>query len=491
LDSDLAQRVGPRLSPDPRRVVGQLFVPGEESPHGRSRAASVLDRLLALDEDEVTRTLTALLASFSNRHDGFTDMLLDHFRVATHGMSEVDSLSRDRQLLIGACFTSEYSAESIALFNPSIAAHPDQSGLGPGELRFVMTVRCLGEGHISSIGFRTGVIGPAGSLSVDEPVSHLSVGRTEDVPYPRAMFVRRMADLGIDPDSVETVIHDLPDPFSDAELATSVDAIHEHARQREPVQRAITAAFTVADSRYARSFAPEVDLSGRLLWPGSAAERHGMEDARLVRFADDDGSVTYCATYTAYDGAAVWTHFWQTTDLRHFAITPLAGKAARNKGLAIFPRRIQGRYMALSRWDRESLAIAASDDLYVWEQPEPLYAPRYGWEAIQLGNGGSPIETPHGWLVLTHGVGPMRVYALGALLLDLHDPRVVLGVLPTPFLTPAEDEREGYVPNVVYTCGALLHDGVLTVPYGISDTETGFAQIALSDLLDRMVAHTS
>jgi predicted GH43/DUF377 family glycosyl hydrolase len=491
LVGDLAQRVGPRLEPDPRRVLGQLFVPGEETLRGRSRAGAVIDRLLALTEDEVSGLLETTLAGFAHRHAAFTDLLTEHFAIATHGLPDLDGLSPQRRLLIGACFTNEFSAESAALFNPSMAAHPDQSGLTAGELKFVMTVRCLGEGHISSIGFRTGILGPAGQVTVDEPSPLLTAGQHSDEPYPKGMFTRRLADLGVDGETAALLTSGLPDRFTDEELAQHIDTLPEHTRHRESMQHAISAGLGVADSSYACRFPPAVELSGRLLWPGSAAERHGMEDARLVRFTEDDGTVAYYATYTAYDGAGIWTHLWHTDDFERFTVTPLAGKAARNKGLALFPRRVGGRYLALSRWDRESLAIATSDDLRVWQDPELLYAPRYGWEAIQLGNGGSPIETPEGWLVLTHGVGPMRRYALGALLLDRDDPSTLLGVLPTPFLTPAPDEREGYVPNVVYTCGGLVHGGVLTVPYGISDTATGFAQVPLSELFARMVPPTA
>jgi len=491
VSKDLAQRIGPRLHADPGRVIGQLFVPGEESPQSRSRATAVLGRLLTLDEDAVVAQLGELLPRFAGRHDDLNAMLLRHFSVASHGLQGAAELSTARKLLVGACFTSEYSPEAAALFNPAMAMHPNQDDLRPGELRFVMTVRCLGEGHISSIGFRTGVLGPAGTISIDTPSTSVGTGDRVATPYSRRLFATCLAERGVDRDSIELIMRDLPDEFGLSELINNIEGLHTHSRQRETVQRAIESANTVAETSYAREFSSAVDLSGRLLWPGCSTERHGMEDARLVRFVDDDGGATYYATYTAYDGAQIATHLLETTDLQRFVITPVAGRAARNKGLALFPRQVGGRYLALSRWDRESLAIVDSDDLRVWDQPRPLYGAEQGWEVVQIGNGGSPIETPEGWLVLTHGVGPMRAYSLGAILLDLDDPSRIRATLPRPLLTPNAEERDGYVPNVVYTCGALFHDGVVTIPYGISDMAIGFAQLDLPELLGRMVARSA
>ncbi len=363
--------------------------------------------------------------------------------------------------------------------------HPDQSNLADGQLRFLMSVRCVGEGHISSIGFRTGVLGPGTALSSDQPRNQLVTGVTRPGTYHRRLFLDRLVDLGDGREEGRQLLGELPDTFTAAELAEALTLLHEHTFTRERMQRAVDHVRQIAASTYDVEFPLETQLSERLLWPTGPAESHGMEDARLVRFCED-GVATYYATYTAYDGTTVQTHLLSTTDFLRFQVTPMAGRGSRNKGLALFPRRIAGRYYALSRWDRENLALVHSDDLRIWHEPTPIHAPQAAWELIQTGNGGSPIETPEGWLVITHGVGPMRAYALGAILLDLDDPSIVLAALPSPLLSPNLDERDGYVPNVVYTCGALLHDGVLTIPYGISDGAIGFAQVALSDLLSRM-----
>jgi predicted GH43/DUF377 family glycosyl hydrolase len=484
--TDLANRVGPRLAPDPGRVIARLFVPGEESPHGRSRAHSVIERVLALDEAEVATMARRVLADHTGRHRDFAARLAANFAVATHDMPEAAQWSGERRTVIGACFTHEYSPESAALTNPSMAAHPDQSGLGEGQLRFVMTVRCVGEGHISSIGFRTGVLGPGDALSVDEPSPVLAAGAGRAGTYQLRLFLSLLADLGDDSENTHLLLGGLPETFTERQLEAALADVHEHTFHRERVQRTIEHTRRIAWSTYDVEFPLSGELTERLLWPAGPDETHGMEDARLVRFIDDDGTATYYASYTAYDGVRVATHLLATDDFRRFQITPMAGRAAGNKGFALFPRRIHGRYFALSRWDRENLALVDSDDCRIWHEPAVLRAPRRGWELIQVGNGGSPIETPEGWLVLTHGVGPMREYALGAMLLDLEDPSTVLGTLVAPLLTPAADDRDGYVPNVVYTCGGLLHGDLLTIPYGINDGAIGFAQVGLAQLLSRM-----
>jgi predicted GH43/DUF377 family glycosyl hydrolase len=302
------------------------------------------------------------------------------------------------------------------------------------------------------------------------------------------VFLTKLADLGDDPENARLLLGGLPEVFTENQLRDALTGIHEHTLNRERVQRTIEHVHQLAAATYDLEFAPGTSLTERLLWPTAPAESNGMEDARLVRFEDDDATVTYYATFTAFDGAKVAPHLLATKDFRQFRLSPMVGRAAQNKGMALFPRRIGGRYVALSRWDRESNAIVSSDNCRVWTTPSALHTPRNGWDVIQVGNCGSPVETPAGWLVLTHGVGPMRAYALGAVLLDLTDPSVVLATLPEPLLTPLADERDGYVPNVVYSCGPLLHGDVLTIPYGISDGAIGFAQVDVGRLLNRMVA---
>lgn len=481
-------RMGVRLNPDAHRVIAKLFVPGEETPGSRSRANAVIARILALDEAEVTTLIDEVVADYDGRHRDLTTTFAYHFDVVSHEIPSTVWISPQRRMLIGSCFTHEYSPEAAALCNPSVVAHPDQSGLVDGQLRFVMTVRCVGEGHISSIGFRTGIVGPGDALVVDEPEPLLVTGVSRPSTYERRLFLNRLADLGSDDHDADILIGGLPESFTTGDLEKALSRVHDHTLNREMVHRTVSFVHQIAAATYDVEFPADAPLSGRILWPYAPMESHGMEDARLTKFTEDDGSVTYYATYTAYDGVDVATHLLETRDFRTFHLSPMAGQGAQGKGLALFPRRIRGRYVALSRWDRESTALVGSDNLRIWGVPTTLHAPRRGWELIQVGNCGSPVETAEGWLVLTHGVGPMREYSLGAMLLDLADPSVVLATLPDPLLTPNHSERDGYVPNVVYSCGPLLHDGLLTIPYGISDGAIGFAQVALDKLLGRMTS---
>lgn len=485
--AELAVRTAHRLSPDPRRVITKLFVPGEETPSGRSRASAVIARIMALDDAEVAALTDAVIADFRGRHDDLTATFSAHFAVVANEVSSPRRLSAERRMLIGASFTHEYAPEGAALFNPSVAPHPDQSGLLQGQLRFVMTVRCVGEGHISSIGFRTGVLGPGGALVLDAPGPRLVTGITRPATYERRLFLAGLADFGDDEETTHLLLGRLAESFTAEQLRDAIADVHEHTLNRQPVQRTIEHIFQIAAATYDLDFPPTSGLTERLLWPTASAERQGMEDARLVRLVEDDGTVCYFATYTAYDGVRVASHLLATRDFRQFHVSPMAGRATRDKGLALFPRRIGGRYLALSRFDRECISIVDSDNHRIWSEPTTLRPPTRGWELVQVGTCGSPIETSVGWLVLTHGVGPMRRYGLGAMLLDLDDPSIVLASLPEPLLTANADERNGYVPNVVYSCGAVLHDDVLTIPYGISDSVIGIAQVQLPQLIDRML----
>jgi predicted GH43/DUF377 family glycosyl hydrolase len=470
-------------------VITKLFVPGEETPRSRSRANEVVDRVLALDESEAASMTKGVLADFGGRHPDLEATLAEHCAYVAHTRPHLEGVTPERRALLGAYFTHEYSTEAASLCNPSMAAHPDQSGLAEGQLRFVMTVRCIGEGHISSVGFRTGVLGPGAALAIDEPQPFLRTGISRPGAYRRALFLAKLADLGDDLDDRQRLLGQLEETFTPAELNDALGQVHEHTLNRERVQMAIEHVYRIASSSYDVDFPAETHLSERILWPNAQAESHGMEDARLV-LRHDGGTTTYAATYTAYDGTAIGTHLLTTKDFLHFEVCPLAGRGARNKGMALFPRRVGDQHLALSRWDRENLALVRSTDGLVWDESTPLHSPRGGWELIQIGNGGSPIETPRGWLVITHGVGPMRTYSLGAILLDLDDPSTVVAALRGPLLSPNSDERDGYVPNVVYTCGGQLHDGVLTIPYGISDGAIRFAQVDLTMLLDRMTKNS-
>lgn len=481
-------RQGLRLEPDPTRVVARLFVAGQEVVGGgASRATGVVARILELDEADVAHQLGELQRRFGARHRDLRATFSRHAeRVAGRLDPEVE-ISDDRWLLLGATFTHEYSPEAVSLCNPSMVAHPDQSALPDGHLRFVMSVRGIGEGHRSSIGFRTGTVAADGVVSVELASPHLEAASAHPGLFERTAFHDRLIELGADDEDASYVLDQMGETFTIDELHQGLDVL---ATQRDTRHHELATAErlrTIAACTYAVGFPSETSLSERILMPAMAAESHGMEDARFVRFVDDDDDVTYYASYTAFDGVDVTQQLLRTTDFVSFTSSPLVGEAASNKGLALFPRRVGGRFVALSRHDRESNGVAFAESLLLWGPAATVQVPDRGWEVVQLGNCGSPIETEAGWLVLTHGVGPMRTYAIGALLLDLDDPTKVVGASRDALLTPVGDEQDGYVPNVVYSCGALRHGDVLVIPYGIADTSIGFAAVDLPGLLEQMV----
>jgi predicted GH43/DUF377 family glycosyl hydrolase len=479
-------RTSLRLRPDPRRVIAIPLVPGEEMRSGDSRAVAVLKRVMALDDTQVTTVLADVKRRFTHRHRRIADIWRANFHLAIRHLGNGEHISSHRALLIGAYFTHEFSIEAAALFNPSIVAHPDQSGLGPGQTRFVMSLRAVGEGHISSIEFRTGVIDGTGEISLDDPGPWLDCGQHTPGPYERALFDAKLAENGCNLRTAALLLDRLGAHFGLAELDGAIAALHPDLLSRKALRNAVEQINWVAANNYTVQFPPGTSIAERVLFPYGPAEVQGMEDARFVRFVDDDGAVTYLGTYTAFDHAVIAPQLLSTKDFRTFRISQLSGRFATDKGMAWFPRKVGGRYVALSRWDRESLAVTMSDDGSAWAEATTLRWALRPWEIVQVGNCGSPIETPQGWLVLTHGVGPMRTYSIGAVLLDLDDPRRVIAKLPDPFLVANEEEREGYVPNVVYSCGALLHGQTLVLPYGFSDSTVGFALVDLPELLAQL-----
>ena len=482
----LLARTRHRLTPDPSRVLDRLFVPGQETLiRGGSRAMAVIDRVLDLTEDEVDQTLARTLARFSGRHRDLAETLERNFGLVAHRLGSEIRVGRARRQLIGAYFTAEYALEAAALFNPSMVAHPDQAGCAPGEVRFVMSLRAIGEGHLSSIEFRSGTIGADAGIRFDPPGRFLGTGRPRPVRYDRDLFQEKLAELRHQDENARFLWSMLPWRFTSAELdAALAELARQHVTREDSAPLADKVRW-MAESNYAVEFDAGHDLSERVLWPTGPAESHGMEDARFVRFTGGKDA-TYYATYTAFDGSQVAPHLLETSDFLTFTVSQLSGPAARNKGMALFPRRIAGRYAALSRWDRESNAIGYSDNGYRWGEAITVQAPARPWELIQLGNCGSPIETPAGWLVFTHGVGPMREYAIGAVLLDLDEPERLVGALPEPLLVADESEREGYVPNVVYSCGAMVYGETVVLPYGCSDSSVRVAIVDLGALLDRL-----
>ena len=482
-------RLEQRLRPDPSRVVTRLFVPGQELVAGReSRASGVVERVLALDEDGVQRALADVMARFGNRHRDLPGTFAQHAERMAERIGARVELSGARRQLLGATFTHEYAIEAAALCNPSLVAHPDQRGVPAGGLRFVLSVRGIGEGHRSSIGFRTGTIAApadtrAAAVSIDPPGPFPQVGAVTAGPLDRDVFHGKLGELREDGESAAFVLDGLGDRFTGDDLERGLGRLRSQHDTRQNAGDTIRRLRAIAACSYTVTFPAATAVSERVLWPATAAESHGVEDARFVRFTDDDGTVTWFATSTAFDGVGISQQLLETTDFATFTSSPLVGPAAANKGLALFPRRIGGRFAALSRRDQETNAVALSDNPRRWDSAESFQRPEQPWETIQLGNCGPPIETPDGWLVLTHGVGPMRTYSIGAVLLALDDPTRVVGRLAEPLISPAADEQDGYVPNVVYSCGALLHAGTLVIPYGIADSAVGFATVLLTDLM--------
>ncbi|MCW2523363.1 MAG: glycosidase related protein, partial [Frankiales bacterium] len=492
----LVRRTPTVLRADPARVIARLFLPGQETQsHGISRADAVIARVLAMSELEVGQTLSQIMTDFDERHPDLSAIFDAHAARVAHRLPPGAPVADQQRRLIGAYFTQEYAIEAAALFNPSLVAHPDQSGAGPGELRVIMSVRAVGEGHISSVEFRTGTLSPDGAhqavtLSFDEPGRRLSTGEAQPAALSRE-FVRRALTERVDADRAEHLLSLLPSRFSAEDLQGALASVLRDSLTRGSSDAVLSQIRRIAACNYELQFDPARRLSERVLFPFAPDESHGIEDARFTAFTDAAGDTEYWATYTAFDGAEVAPHLLRTTDFVRFESVQLIGPAAKNKGMALFPRQVGGQYLALSRWDRESIAIARSADGAWWGDAVTVKVPEQAWELIQLGNCGPPIETEAGWLVLTHGVGPMRQYSIGAILLDLADPSVLIAALDGPLLSPSADERDGYVPNVVYSCGALRHGQTLVLPYGCSDSSIRVAMVDLDQLLARLLGDLS
>jgi predicted GH43/DUF377 family glycosyl hydrolase len=478
-----AKRIGPTLKPDHSRVLMRPFRPTTDDISRR-----VVSQVMSLPEPEVAHVLGEVLGEFGNRHDAVEKFFESRFRKVRHFITGNRKLSAKRQLLIGAYFTHEYSPESAALFNPSIVPHPDQSGLAPGALRFILSLRATGEGHISSITFRVGTISAQHRVSLTPPVAFATEPeRMLNATYETALFARKLEEAGVRNKFSRSVLDQLDKTFTVDQLRRLL--IAERKRTDETAgsaDRAARGMMLLAESNYDVRFDPGQPVSQLVIFPSSPSQSNGIEDARFVRFEDNDGKVTYYATYTAYDGKIILPQLLETSDFVHFKFITLNGPAVQNKGMALFPRKINGRYAMLSRQDDENILLMFSENIHFWQTPKVLLAPAQPWEFIKIGNCGSPIETEAGWLVLSHGVGAMRKYCLGAFLLDLNDPTRVIGRLREPLLSANESEREGYVPNVVYTCGAILHEGELIIPYAMSDSATSFASVPLDQLLAGM-----
>jgi predicted GH43/DUF377 family glycosyl hydrolase len=487
MNTGLATRLDLTMAPDDKRVVIKLFVPGEDAQLVQNRASSLIERILQLDEDEIGRLLDDVLTRFAGRHHDLCSVFQHHYELVSHRVPAEIELSPSARILIGAYFSHEFSVEAAALCNPSMVPHPDQTDLEPGELRTAISLRQIGEGHISSIGFVTAILGPGPMIRLEDRGGPLTIGQRTGAKHQLEQLAAGLADEELDNEASAYVLSALPERFDDEEFEDVMGHMPGELTARPTTQETLEVVRRIVANDYAVTFPATVPLGQRVLWPATPAESNGMEDARFVQEVEPDGRVIYHATYTAYDGRHIGGRRITTRDMRHFEVTALHGPAARNKGMALFPRPVGGRRLALCRNDGETLGLTELDEQNRWQRAVPLLVPHRGWDLIQVGNCGSPVETEAGWLVLTHGVGPMRRYAIGAMLLDLERPERVIADLPHGLLDPDEIEREGYVPNVVYSCGGLVHDGRFWLPYGASDVRVGFACIELDRLLGAMV----
>ncbi len=477
------RRTGTLLAPDRSRVLIRPFQFTSEQ-----RAVNICARVMSLPEPEVRFLLEQVLGEFSERHQQIADLLRFRFERVQKYMLTNQKISEERKLLIGAYFTHEYALEAAALFNPSIVPHPDQSGLQPGWLRFILSLRATGEGHISSITFRTGTVNTEQRITINPPTRFLTEPRQIPNPsYEKALFERKLYELDLTSPFSRRVMDELGDFFTSGELQKRVDAVLRQVRALDPESETVARGIRLlAESNYEVQFAPESRVSERVIFPRSPTQTNGIEDARFVLFQNEDGTRSYYATYTAFDGKLILPQLLETPDFLHFKFITLNGPAVQNKGMALFPRKINGHYAMLSRQDNENIYLMYSDNIHFWYTPELILKPTFPWEFVQLGNCGSPMETEAGWLVLSHGVGPMRKYCIGAFLLDRDDPTKVIGRLREPLLKPDGEEREGYVPNVVYSCGALIHGRHLILPYAMSDYATNFATVSVDEILAAM-----
>ena len=477
------RRTGTILNPDRTRVLIRPFNITSEQ-----RAVNICARVMSLSEEEARVQVEQVLAEFGERHLQIHELLRARYERMKKYLLTNDKVSEMRSLLLGAYFTHEYALEAAALFNPSIVPHPDQSDLPPGALRFIVSLRATGEGHISSITFRTGVVDANQNITINSATRYLTAPRQiPNASYDRKLFERKLYELHLTSPFSRRVTEELGVQFTLDELRKKINAVLRQVRATDPESERVAAGMLLlAESNYEVQFPPNSRVSERVIFPTSPTQTNGIEDARFVRFENEDGSKVYYATYTAYDGKLILPQLLETPNFLDFQFLTLNGPAVQNKGMALFPRKINGLYAMLSRQDNENIYLMYSDNIHFWYSPELIMKPTYPWEYVQLGNCGSPMETEAGWLVLSHGVGPMRKYCVGAFLLDRDDPSKLIGRLRDPLITPTAEEREGYVPNVVYSCGGLIHNGYLVLPYAMADHATTFATIAVNEILSAM-----
>ena len=472
------KRLDKKFYPDFSRVIIKPHVPKEEA-----RIKRLIARVLNLSEQKTEQILQRVLANFSDRHKNIWDAFDKNFNEIKRFIPENAPMSNNRRALLGAYFSSEYSIQAAAFFNPSIVPHPDQSGVEEGSLRFILSFRSVGEGHISSIEFRRGVVDKNCEFTFDAVSRFAERASVAGNPvYDKKTFFMKLAEMRKTETTISQLVYDLlPDEFLLSDLIGVLQMVidSDHKEVGENIM-------WLARSNYELQFRLDQDLSEKIIFPASSNDSNGIEDARFVRFVDDDGTVTYYATYTAYNGHNILPQIIETKDFLNFKMITLNGEFSKNKGMALFPRKIDGKYMMISRVDGENLFLMSSDNLHFWQNAELIKKPESEWEFVQIGNCGSPIETDKGWILLTHGVGPMREYSIGVVLLDIENPTKIIGNMSEPLLICNQSEREGYVPNVVYSCGAIIHEDNLIIPYAMSDTCSGIATVSVSELLNKI-----
>ncbi|MCP4200083.1 MAG: glycosidase [Proteobacteria bacterium] len=473
-------RTSIKIDPDVSRVLIRPFIPNP------ARATNIIARIAAQSNDEIQEHLRKIFDDFSGRHIQMENTYLERYEAVKHlSLTDLEP-SHERKMLIGAYFTSEYSLESAALFNPSVVPHPNQSNMPDGSCRFTMSLRAVGEGHISSVVFRCGTIDKNSNIEIEPPTRFVETPNPIiDKTFSKKILSQKFMDMGFANDYSKKVFRLLKKNFTFQDLEEAASKLHNMEPALSFANNATREQlFWLASANYDIEFKPTVPIGGRVLFPHSRVEKQGIEDARFVQFTDDNGQVAYYGTATAWDGKTMLSQIIETTDFMTFKVRSLNGEVVRNKGMALFPRKIDGRYAMVSRQDNENVYLMYSDHIQFWRESQLIIRPSYPWEYYQMGNCGSPIETDKGWLLITHGVGAMRRYAIGAVLLDIDDPSIVLGRTKEPLLVPNENEREGYVPNVVYSCGSMIHQGQLILPYAMADQASRIALISMDELLD-------
>jgi len=483
----VVNRKNTKFNPDASRVIARFLYTGDE------RALNTIRSVLNMSKNEALMALNPLLRDYSMRHRNISKIFEKHFNKIAHLFKllniDPEILDISQKILIGSYFTMEYSIESAAFFNPSIVEHPDQSEIGTDEKRVILSFRATGEGHISSIVFRTGVLDKNNNLSV-EPIGKMleEAEHIRRFVYDKKSFKNKLDEMkdihAIIPSGL--ILDQLNDTFTYGELRDCIKEARKTFHLAAEKESLFNQIMWLALSHYELDFSLDTNISERVIFPVSINEKNGIEDARFVKFTEDTGETMYYATYTAYDGSTILPKMLNTSNFYHFSVLPLHGEIARNKGMALFPRKVNGKYAMLCRLDGFNNYISFSANINIWREASLLQQPKFPWEFIQIGNCGSPVETPEGWLVITHGVGPVREYTLGASLFDLQNPEKEIGRLKTPLLVPNSKEREGYVPNVVYSCGSMIHNNELIIPYAMSDYASTYATVNLRELLNEL-----